>query len=108
MKYESVFFTKSELLWLKGELEISKDYEYKMKCHMRKKLDILMSIDLPLIRKSNLFSKNLTTFSKILTDAGKIHNSTNSLDIDYCAQKRSLGRDLDPGPLPYQGNALPG
>jgi len=20
----------------------------------------------------------------------------------------SLGRDLDPGPLPYQGNALPG
>jgi hypothetical protein len=21
---------------------------------------------------------------------------------------RSLGRDLDPGPLPYQGNALPG
>ena len=22
--------------------------------------------------------------------------------------KDSLGRDLDPGPLPYQGNALPG
>ena len=22
--------------------------------------------------------------------------------------RQSLGRDLDPGPLPYQGNALPG
>ncbi len=24
------------------------------------------------------------------------------------AKQASLGRDLDPGPLPYQGNALPG
>jgi hypothetical protein len=23
-------------------------------------------------------------------------------------KQESLGRDLDPGPLPYQGNALPG
>jgi hypothetical protein len=26
----------------------------------------------------------------------------------YLAKKGSPGRDLDPGPLPYQGNALPG
>ena len=26
----------------------------------------------------------------------------------YMSKIKSLGRDLDPGPLPYQGNALPG
>ena len=35
-------------------------------------------------------------------------NSHIPSNIGTCAQKRSLGRDLDPGPLPYQGNALPG
>ena len=28
--------------------------------------------------------------------------------IQILSMKGSLGRDLDPGPLPYQGNALPG
>jgi hypothetical protein len=40
-----------------------------------------------------LYTVILIEKNKILAPFGKI---------------KSLGRDLDPGPLPYQGNALPG
>lgn len=34
--------------------------------------------------------------------------SNHSLEMNLDIMKESLGRELDPGPLPYQGNALPG
>jgi hypothetical protein len=35
--------------------------------------------------------------------------SSDKARIELIERKEaSLGRDLDPGPLPYQGNALPG
>ena len=101
--------------WLAGSKNISKTYEYKMKSTIRKKLDTLFNTELPLIQNSGLFPRNLTAFGKNLTAFGKnltassmVHNSITGSDIKNIAQSRSLGRDLDPGPLPYQGNALPG
>ena len=37
-----------------------------------------------------------------------VNNKEKSENIAPFLKKGSLGRDLDPGPLPYQGNALPG
>ena len=37
-----------------------------------------------------------------------VNKKENSENIPPFYKIKSLGRDLDPGPLPYQGNALPG
>ena len=37
-----------------------------------------------------------------------VNRLANSQIIASFSEIKSLGRDLDPGPLPYQGNALPG
>jgi hypothetical protein len=37
-----------------------------------------------------------------------VNRFANSQIIAPFDKIKSLGRDLDPGPLPYQGNALPG
>ena len=79
-----------------------------MKCAIRKKLDILANVELPLIEECGFFSDELTKFGKTLTIYSKIENSVKTRNVVNCAQNKSLGRDLDPGPLPYQGNALPG
>ena len=105
--HNTAILTRGETEWLNGSKYVSKTHEYKMKSTIRKKLDSLVNIELPLIEKSGFFYNDLTIFGKILTDYSKIEKS-NITNIVNCAQKSSLGRDLDPGPLPYQGNALPG
>ena len=103
------FLTKSEYDYLLGNNnEISKSYQYKMKSSIRRKWQDFLDLELPLIQKSGLISEDLTVFSKDLTTYCKAGNSINYSNAENCAQNRSLGRDLDPGPLPYQGNALPG
>ena len=106
-----VFLSKSEKDWLVGSKSISKTYEYKIKSTIRKKLNTLYNFELPLIQNSPVFSNDLTVFSKDLTAFSKVEYpiiSTESPQMQIQTQKSSLGRDLDPGPLPYQGNALPG
>ncbi len=108
---KSAFLSKSEKDWLIGSKKISKSYEYKIKSTIRKKLDTLYKFELPLIQNSRIFSNSLTAFSKDLTAFSKIEYpiiSTELPQMQNQTQNKSLGRDLDPGPLPYQGNALPG
>lgn len=106
---QPALLTKSEIDWLEGNnAKLSKSYEYKMRSNIKKKLRIFVDLELPLIQKSGIISDDLTVFGKDLTIYIKARNSINSSYSANCAQKRSLGRDLDPGPLPYQGNALPG
>ena len=105
--HTTAILTRAEIEWLNGLKDVSKTHEYKMKSVIRKKLDTLANTELPLIEKSGFFYNDLTKFGKKLTDYSKVEKSIVSNFIN-CAQKRSLGRDLDPGPLPYQGNALPG
>ena len=52
----------------------------------------------------DLFQKPCTVNEKPYT----VNKTENSKIIAPLVKIASLGRDLDPGPLPYQGNALPG
>ncbi len=79
-----------------------------MNSSIRRKWQNFLNLELPLIEKSGIILDDLTVFSKDPTICSKAKYSINSPNSANCAQNKSLGRDLDPGPLPYQGNALPG
>lgn len=52
-----------------------------------------------------VFGKNLTGFNKAVSSLGCFSKIPQM--VFFCCRE-SLGWDLDPRPLPYQGNALPG
>jgi len=84
---KSALLTKSELNWLLGNnANVSKSYQYKMKCTIRKRLHTLTKLELPLIEDSGLFSDILTLFGKNLTTIGKVDNPINSSNNEICAQ----------------------
>jgi hypothetical protein len=62
-----------------------------------------MEIDLPLLINQG-FVQDIPSTRNGITE----FNSGNQSDVYSFDKLKSLGRDLDPGPLPYQGNALPG
>jgi hypothetical protein len=106
MNHHNAFLTRREMEWLNGVRLGSKNYEYKMKSALRKKLGILIDIELPLIHKSGLFDNDLTTFSKYLTTYGNVENSASTSNNENCAQKWWAGRDLNPRTPPCQGGIL--
>ena len=63
-----------------------------MKSEIIKKLKIFATLELPLIKKSGLFSEDLTVFGKDLTVFGKVDNTINYSNIENCAQNM-VGRE---------------
>jgi hypothetical protein len=68
-----------------------------------------------ILRKIGYYCKSCETHfdldQKLYTENRKpytVNGVANSQIIAPFDKIKSLGRDLDPGPLPYQGNALPG
>jgi hypothetical protein len=53
-----VLLSKSELLWLLGDIKVSKSFEYKIKSSIKKKIQTLTELELPLLAKNNFFSHN--------------------------------------------------
>jgi hypothetical protein len=73
-----VLLSKSELQWLAGNVKYSKPFQYKMKNSIKRKIQTLTELELPLLIKSNF-----------------LVNSYYEINDD-----ESLGRDLEPGPPP--------
>lgn len=99
--------------WLTGKKKVSKLYEYRIKSNIKKKIEILQQIELPLILKQGFIS-DLSIFTQLgeypqlaISDNNKLTQMKHQY-IEILAQNHSLERDLDPRPFPYQGNALPG
>jgi hypothetical protein len=87
----SALLTRTELEWLTGGTKnISKSFQYKMKSIIRRKIQIINEIELPLILRSGLFPD--LNFASIFTLAAQ----PNSPDL-------SLGKAKVPGPNPGQG-----
>ena len=111
-KIRPAILTRTELQWLLGNIKISKIHEYRIKSDIRKKLKTFAEIEIPiLIQKGFMDTNNLSIFPQNLITNHQSINSESSIkcsNIKNSFLKTSLGRDLDPGPLPYQGNALPG
>ena len=58
---------------------------------------------------SSATNGDLSVYTQNPSANPQILESSNKAKIELLKSKQgSLGRDLDPGPLPYQGNALPG
>jgi hypothetical protein len=63
--------SNSEILFLQGQKQVSKSYEYKLKSIIKKKLANLLDNEIPLLAKS---FPDLTEFGKNCSqDKGKIH-----------------------------------
>src|SRR5215212_1964405 len=69
----------TELRWLRNDIKVSKSFEYKIKSSIKRKVQTLTELELPLLVKNNFFVNN-----------EYIHK------INY-----GLGRDLESGPPPY-------
>ena len=103
--------TKTEIDWLQHKIKVSKVYEYRLKSDIKKKLQTFQQLELPLLMKNGFISSNndLSVYPQNLSANTQRLQSSNKAGNELLFTKQgSLGRDLDPGPLPYQGNALPG
>ena len=112
--FNQALLTKSELAWLVGKIQVSKVYEYRIKSDIKKKLQTFQQLELPLLMEKGFISpsnnnNSLSVYTQNLCANPQLHESTKEARIEpFKTKEGSLGRDLDPGPLPYQGNALPG
>ena len=106
--------TKTEMEWLIGKKKVSKVYEYRIRCDIKKKLQIFLTSELPLLAESGFLNElsvytHLSANTQSKTAQLSLDNSRISNDNHHLPYKKtSLGRDLIPRPFPYQGNALPG
>jgi len=113
--------TKTEMEWLIGKKKVSKVYEYRIRCDIKKKLQIFLTSELPLLAESGFLNElsvytHLSANTQSKTAQLSLDNSRISNDNHHLPYKKwSLGRDFRcdstlsvPRPFPYQGNALPG
>jgi hypothetical protein len=74
-----VLLSKSELRWLLSDINVSKSFEYKIKSSIKRKIQTLTELELPLLVKNNFF----------------VNDESYDYEID-----NGLGRDLESGPPP--------
>ena len=111
--FNQALLTKSEIAWLVGKIQVSKVYEYRIKSDIKKKLQTFQELELPLLMEKGFIcpgnnNNGLSVYTQNLSANPQLYESTKEARIvPFKTKQGSLGRDLDPGPLPYQGNALP-
>jgi hypothetical protein len=99
---EIALLTRKERDWLLGKTDVSKPYEYRLRSSIRKKIQILTDIELPLLMKSDFLiscyeSNSFGTGLETGPDGG-----VRTKEINPC----SLGKAKVPGPNPGQGLLL--
>ena len=69
IKTKDALLTKTELEWLLGRIKISKQYEYRIKSDIRKKLKIFQELELSTLLKSGLVNneRNTSQFTQDLS-----------------------------------------
>jgi hypothetical protein len=103
-----LFLNKAERDYLLSVDRQKTNHDYVcVKSRLHKKLKVFVDQELPLLLEKGY-----------LSDIADFRNTSKALVAQPCRglrryeienkEKRSLGGDLDPRPLPYQGNALPG
>ena len=109
--HEVALLTRTEIEWLNGNIQLSYAYQRKIKSDIKKKIRILQELELPLLIGKGFVSfqsTGVTPNRNTVTVNCNNDTTKRSLILPSLHKLESLGRDLDPGPLPYQGNALPG
>jgi hypothetical protein len=57
--HETALLTKTELEWILGNRLLSKSFEYKIKSIIKKKIDIFLNYELPLLIQNEIFNKHM-------------------------------------------------
>jgi hypothetical protein len=97
---EIALLTRKERDWLLGKTDVSKPYEYRLRSSIRKKIQILTDIELPLLMKSDFLiscyesDNSLGTGLETGPDDVRTKENINT----------SLGKAKVPGPNPGQGS----
>ena len=65
-KIKHALLTNTELEWLLGRIKVSKQYEYRIKSDIRKKVKIFQELELPILLHSGL-TINLSPFTQNLS-----------------------------------------
>jgi hypothetical protein len=52
-KLNGVLLSRTEIQWLLGKIKVSKLFEYQLKSRIKKKVQSLMELELPLLVKTN-------------------------------------------------------
>jgi hypothetical protein len=81
--FQPVLLSNSELHWLLGDINVSKSFEYKIKSNIRRKIQTLTELELPLLVQNNFFVNDDYNHFIEDDDGG------------------GLSRDLGSGPLSY-------
>jgi hypothetical protein len=81
-KIKHALLTKTESEWLLGRIQVSKQYEYRIKSDIRKKMKIFQELELPMLLGSDLInSKNMSPFTQDLSANPQLQR-TNATDRD--------------------------
>ena len=88
--------TKTELDWLLGNIQVSGNYNHKIKSQFRKKINNFENLELPLLIEKGLISFSpVTKFSNGVTKNSSVDTHSSSSNSETCAQIKSLERDLN-------------
>ena len=101
--------TKTELDWLLGNIQVSGNYNHKIKSQIRKKINNFENLELPLLLEQGLISFSpVTKYSNGVTKYSNVDIDSSSLNSKTYAQMKSLERDLNPATfsLPSFGQLL--
>ena len=90
------------MLWLSGKKIVSKDYEYRIKSDIKKKIKILQQLELPLLAKHG-FIDDLSVFTQLSanpqilnysnTKKVQIKNSNESIQSNFVLNSSSDGNN---------------
>jgi hypothetical protein len=99
INFKPQLLSKSELYWLLGDIKVSKSFEYKMKSNIKRKVQTLTELELPLLVKNSFLSDN---YDKVNDNLGRDLQPQQVL-CHYHLNQSCLGKAEVPGPNPGQG-----
>jgi hypothetical protein len=97
---EIALLTRTERDWLLGKTDVSKPYEYRLRSGIRKKIQILTDIELPLLMKSDFLISCYESDNSLGTGLETGPDDVRTKEINPC----SFGKAKVPGPNPGQGS----
>jgi hypothetical protein len=106
--HELSLLSKTELEWLMGKKKVSKVYQYRIGSDIKKKLQVFLTSELPLLAKNGFLNARSVYNHLSANTQNKIeqlslgNNHISNDNHHFHIKKRSLGRDLIPRPFPYQ------
>ena len=99
-KIQPALLTRTEIEWLLNNVKISKEYEYRIKCDIKKKVKTFTEFELPLlIRKRIIESLDLSKYTQNLRANAQINDqdlSVSTSNFENCAQNMVGRKGFEP------------